>query len=188
MKTSFCLIGLAHLIRAATALKRLARREDGSAAIEAALLFPILMVILMGMVDIGDATLTNQKVISGSQVAADLLARKATASSSDIDNAVEAARLALMPFPTTSFGIDIASIQFDDDGMPVVLWRVTRNMSANDVAVESSEAIGAPGEGVLIVTVQYQFEPTFSGNIIGPFTMQEVAFVRGRKSPTITRS
>lgn len=188
MISSLCMIGMGRLIRAAASLKGLARREDGSAAIEAALLFPILMVLLMGMVDIGDATLTNQKVISGSQVAADLLARKPTASSSDIDNAAEAARLALMPFPTDSFGIDIASIQFDTDGLPVVLWRVTRNMSPNDVAVQSSEAIGAPGEGVLIVTVQYRFEPTFSGHIIGPFTMQEVAFVRGRKSPTITRS
>jgi Flp pilus assembly protein TadG len=177
----------AYILHTGVRVKRFVRREDGSAAIEAALLFPILMVILMGMVDIGDATLTNQKVISGSQLAADLLARDSTASTSDIDNAVEAARLALMPYPTASFGIDIASIQFDEDGAPVVLWRVTRNMAANDVAVESSEAIGAPGEGVLIVTVQYQFEPTFSGHIIGPFTMQEVAFVRGRKSPTVTR-
>lgn len=186
MKTG-CMIAMARFLKGCIRARRFVCREDGSAAIEAALLFPVLMTLLMGMVDIGDAILTNQKVISGSQLSADLLARKSTASSTEIDSAIEAARLALMPFPTDSFGIDIASIQFDSGGAPVILWRETRNMSPNDVAVDSTSAIGAPGEGVLVVTVQYRFEPMFSGHVIGSFAMQEVAFVRGRKSPTITR-
>lgn len=168
--------------------KRWMREEGGVAAVEAALLFPVMLTLLLGMIDIGNAILSNQKTITASQVAADLIARKETVSTSDINEAVEAARLAIEPFPTSTFGIDIVSLRFDDNGAPQVVWRETRNMTANDNAVASTALIGEPGEGMVIVSVVFRYDPVFAGFVFDEIPMEEVAFVRGRKSPVVNRS
>lgn len=168
--------------------KRWVREEGGVAAVEAALLFPVMLTLFLGMVDIGNAILSNQKTITASQVAADLVARKETVSTSDINEAIEAARLAIEPFPTSTFGIDIVSLRFDNNGAPQIVWRVTQNMSPNDNAVDSTALIGEPGEGMVIVSVVFRYDPIFAGFVIGEIPMEEVAFVRGRKSPVVNRS
>ncbi len=159
--------------------------ECGVAAVEAALLFPVLMTLMIGMNDIGYGILANQKTIAASQVSADLLARFRTVTYTDIDDAIEAARLALEPLDDDNFGVDVVSIEFDDNGDPEIVWRETRNMSPNDNAVNSTTGLGVSGEGVLIVTVEYQYEPAFSGFVIDTISMQEVAFVRGRRNSVI---
>lgn len=168
--------------------RRWMQDEGGVAAIEAGLLFPVMLTLVLGMVDIGNAILSNQKTIAASQISADLIARKETVSSADIEDAIEAARLALEPFPTTTFGIDVVSVRFDEDGAPQVVWRVTRNMTPNDNAVSSTVNIGEAGEGVVIVSVVFRYDPVFSGFVIDEIPMMEVAFVRGRKSPVVNRS
>lgn len=167
---------------------RWAREEGGVAAVEAALLFPVMLTMLLGMVDIGNAILSNQKTITASQVTADLIARKEVVSTTDINEAIEAARLALEPFSTATFGVDIVSVRFDNNGAPQIVWRETQNMTPNDNAVASTAAIGEPGEGMVIVSVVFRYDPIFSGFVIHEIPMEEVAFVRGRKSPVVNRS
>lgn len=168
--------------------KRWACEEGGVAAVEAALLFPVMLTLLLGMVDIGNAILSNQKTITASQVAADLIARKETVSTTDINEAIEAARLAIEPFPTSTFGIDIVSLRFDNNGAPQIVWRVTQNMAPNDTAVASTALIGEPGEGMVVVSAVFRYDPIFAGFVIDEIPMEEVAFVRGRKSPVVNRS
>lgn len=181
--------GILQRLAASFSPRRWTREESGVAAIEAGLLFPVMLTLVLGMVDIGNAILSNQKTISASQIAADLIARKETVSSADINDAVEAARLALEPFSTSSFGIDIVSIEFDeDDAAPSIVWRETRNMTPNATAVESTEALASPGEGVVIVSVVFLYSPIFAGFVVDEIPMMEVAFVRGRKSPVVERS
>ena len=54
------------------------KQDDGLAAIEAALVFPLLLTMLMGTFDLGNAILANTKVVRASQVVADLVTRKRT--------------------------------------------------------------------------------------------------------------
>ncbi len=159
--------------------------EDASAAIEAGILFPVMITLMLGMVDLGNGILAAQKTIRASQVTADLVARKREVSYADIDEAIEAGRLSLMPFDTTSYGVDIVSIEFTDNGAAEEKWRVTQDMSSNSEAVTSALSIGAPGEGLVIVSVEYTFEPWFAGIVVDEMMMRETAFVRGRLSPVV---
>jgi hypothetical protein len=47
------------------------------------------------------------------------------------------------------------------------------------------ENLGGPGEGVVAVVVNYIYQPFFTGFVIGPIDMQEVAYLRGRKSAIV---
>lgn len=156
--------------------------EDANAAIEAGFLFPVMVAILCGMIDMGVALVTNLKVTTATQIVSDLLARDKSVNDAQIDDAVNAGRLALFPYDTTSYGVDIVGIQYVGSGLvPTVRWRETRNMTENDDVLERSEGLGLQNEGVIAVTVEYFFQPYFSGFMLNDIQMHEEAYVRGRK-------
>ena len=41
--------------------------------------------------------------------------------------------------------------------------------------------------GVVVVAVNYDFDPIFAGFIVDDILMQEISFARGRKTPVVNR-
>jgi Flp pilus assembly protein TadG len=166
------------------------RQREGSAAMEAAMFFPILMTMIFGVFDLGHAITSNHKMITGTQVIADLVARNSTISSSSIDQAIDAGALAMLPYAKTAndFGIDIVSVKFDDNANPTVIWRETRNMDPDDTAVGKSKGLGTSGEGAMVVTMVYDYKTTFGNIVIPSYRMRETAFSRGRHSSVVTKN
>jgi len=169
-------------------LLRWKREENGNVLIESALLFPLLVTMLMGTVDIGQGLLVNKKLISAVHIASDLISRERSLSDDMLDEYMEAARLSLAPYPVNSFGIDIVGIRFTgESATPSVQWRDTIDMNPV-VNIESlAGGLGTEDEGVVAVTVAYTYQPRFSGIVSGPIEMQETAFLRGRISSFVQR-
>jgi Flp pilus assembly protein TadG len=165
---------------------RWAQEERATALIETVILFPVLITLMMGCYDLGQGITVNQKTIAASQIIGDLIARDRSVTLASLEEIITAGELAFEPYTSAPFGYDIVSIQFDADGDPVVLWRVTENAEENEDAVESTEGLGGPGEGVLIVTAVYNYNPYFANFVVDEINMREVAFLRGRRSSTIT--
>jgi Flp pilus assembly protein TadG len=159
--------------------------DAGVSIMEMAILFPILMAMLMAVFDLGNGIVVNQKTVAASQIIADLITRNEVVDSALIDDVVNAGELALDPYPRTNFGYDIASVIFDEDEEPEVLWRVSDNISQSSVAIDATTGLGAEGEGVVVVTVINDYEPLFSGFVVDVYNMRERAFLRGRKSATV---
>lgn len=162
--------------------------QRGAALPEFALLFPLMLTMIMGAYDVGQALTINQKVISASQIIADLITRNQSIKAQDLQDIIMAGELALDPYDRTPIGYDIVSIEFDDDEDPVELWRVTDNMAENDDAFDRSEGLGEEGEGVVAVSIAYTYKPFFTGFIKDDIVMREVAFLRGRRSAIISCS
>ena len=160
-------------------------REDRAAiAIEVGILMPTMLVMLMGIIDIGTGVYINQKLINADQMIADLLTRNPTVSAAvDLPNAIIAGELALKPYDTTSFGVDIASIQFNGGPlMPQIKWRYTSvNMLPNQDLPHAADNLGGDQDGVIVVTTAYTYVPFFTGGLTSvTYDMREVAFARGR--------
>lgn len=169
---------------------RLFYRDDRAvAAVEAALVFPLLIMLFCGVLDMGRALLVNQKVITASQTAADIMSREIALSNGEIDDAFIAARLALNPYPTQSFGVDVAGIQFNGaQANPVIRWRRTQaGTIANPTIAAGAAGLGNENEGVLGVTARYLHRPMFTGTFTGDIQMQEVSYARGRRGVFIGR-
>ena len=169
-------------------VRRYAADERGVSLIESAILFPILFSMLMAVYDLGQGIVVNQKTVAASQVIADLVSRSEVVTIDLINDIVISGELALEPYDTTPLGYDVVSVEFDEYGDPVILWRVTENMVENESAVNSTVGLGEEGDGVIVVSVVYAYEPFFSNFIVDSFNMTEVAFLRGRKSATVTCS
>ncbi len=163
------------------------KSEDGLAAVEAAMVFPVLLTLFLGTFDLGNAILANQKAIRASQVTADLIARTNSIDDAGISEAIEAGELALNPMSTATYGVDVVSISFDDDANAVIEWRETVNMPPIPDVLTRVEDLAQAGEGVLVVVVEYDFEPVFAGFIVDTILMREIAFSRGRQGAVIEK-
>lgn len=169
-------------------LRQLWRQDEAVAAIEAGFIFPILMMVLCGMIDIGAALMANLKVTNACQIVADLLARDRFTNDAQISDAVVAGRLAINPLNTASYGVDIVGIQYVGTTLtPTERWRETVNMEENEDVLDRSAGLGLQNEGVVAVTVNYTFRPFFAGYIMNDVQMREEAFVRGRKGLFVER-
>lgn len=166
-------------------IERFLRSEDGMSFTETAILFPVLLSLMMAIYDLGQGIVISQKTMSASQIIADLIARNEVVDIDTVDNVLIAGELALDPYPNTSFGSDVISVEFDEDSDPVILWRVTTNMVGDDDALNSTDGLGEEGEGVVIVSVVNEYVPFFSGFVVPTIEMSERAFVRGRTSSTV---
>jgi Flp pilus assembly protein TadG len=174
------------ILNIAPLLVRWCRETAATAMMETVILFPVLLTLLMGCFDIGRGIVLNQKVIGASQVMADLVARYRNVDTNLLDDIVAAGRLALEPSNTTPFGYDIVSLEINNKGQPVVLWRITKNTDKNDDALQKARDLVSAGDGVIIVTTTYQYRPNFSNFLVDTINMKEVAFLRGRRSATVT--
>lgn len=162
--------------------------NSGLSFVETAILFPILLSMMMAVYDLGQGVVVNQKTVAASQIIADLITRRENVNMDLIDDVVNAGELAFAPYSLTNFGYDIASVTFDEESDPVILWRVTENMAQADDAIDSTSGLGEEGEGVVVVSVTNSYIPYFSNFIIDSFDMTERAFLRGRKSATVACS
>ncbi len=165
------------------------RRDDTAvAAVEAGMIFPLLIIILCGMMDTGAGLVVNQKMITSCQTVADILAREDSVTDPALADAVAAGRLSLVPYETATFGVHVAGIQFTGSGpSPVIRWQDMINTDPNPDVVIRAAGLGALNEGVLAITTRYTYQPFFSGTFTGDIDMEEVAYVRGRRGLYIPR-
>jgi Flp pilus assembly protein TadG len=172
-----------------TFLKSLAGKwwasRDGTAAVEFVLVFPIMLIMLVGVDELGTGIMINQKCIASAQTVADLIARNKSITQAQLDDYVTAGRLALDPYSTATLGFDIVSLQFDSSNNPQQVWRYTTNMQANSDGIDGAAGLGVSGDGVLAVTVTYYYTPPFASMVINAIPMEEIAYIRGRASAVI---
>lgn len=176
------------------------KQTEGVALMEAVIIFPTMFLMLFGLYDIGHAITANHKVITSANVVADLLTRGQAVSDTELTQAIEAGRLAMSPYVNSNedYCVDIVSVQFNSDNDPVPLWNensgtkesctnATQRQETMEEIVESARGLGTSGEGVMVVSVIYFYEPTFGNIVLNEFRMRETAFARGRRSSTVFR-
>ena len=104
-----------------------------------------------------------------------------------VGEAIAAGRLAYEPITPTSYGVDVVSIRFDQAGTPSIVWRETQGMSPMSNVLTDVAALSAPDSGVLVVGVEYNYQPFFAGFMVSDIAMHEKAFARGRQSAVVCR-
>jgi Flp pilus assembly protein TadG len=168
-----------------TGLARLARCRRGLAALEFALLFPVMFLLFCGVVEISNLLAVDRKVVQAVQSGADLVTQEKTVDGAKLADIVEAVRLVFEPYPTDGLAFRISSVAFDaGDGDPRIAWQRTVGAfapagSADPLA--SAEGLGLPGESVVIVDLAYRYRPIFAGIVPSDFAITELAAARPRR-------
>ena len=175
------------------------RAQQGLAATEFAIVFPMLFMMFLGTIELGNGIMANHKVIMASQMVADLITRSEAVTNAQLAEAKAAGRIALGSQNADKVGFDIVSIQYKPDSNdsgpepdPFIVWRNTDNMGGYEEDAEDIKdkvlPLALEGDGVVIVYVRYPYKSAFGSRFVGDLNMIEVSYARGRKNPVVVRS
>lgn len=103
-------------------LRRFRRNRKGVAAVEFALLLPVMITIFFGVVEISMMLNARATVTNVASVTADLVAQRTTVTGSDITNAFNAASVILYPNPSAGATIEVYSIVDNGTAQGKVAW------------------------------------------------------------------
>ena len=163
-------------------------RSSGMIAAEFALVLPIMVALLFGAFDMGSALVINQKAIAASQMMADLASRTVALTQEELDDIVFSGQQAMRPYSLETFAYSILSIEYTDDvddPEPEICWDMG-SIATTQAMLDSTVPLAVAGEGLIVVTVDYDYEPVFATYLMDVMNMREVAFARGRRSPVVS--
>jgi len=170
-------------------LKQLTRSTGGLAAIEFAMLAPVLATLLLGTIEICNALECRQKVTSETASVADLVAQASSVSSADLTNIYNAGNSILYPFAATNATIVVSSIVNNPDGTDTVAWSQSYNggttLQVNSVVTVPPGVISVGGSAIY-VQVNYNYTPPFGDFIFRNIAMTDSFYCRPRQSVSVS--
>lgn len=168
--------------RLMTALLRAVRHDAGVVATEFALILPVLLLILLGVVELSNVMLAKRKLLNAVQSASDLIGQQTDVTVTDLGSIYLAADLTMTPLDTTSMQLGIASVRFNDiTGAPVLDWTDSYNGGNVYLPLDKAVGRGEAGASIVIVSGTYFYQPLIKLIIPASFNLTEVAYVRPRK-------
>ncbi len=149
------------------------------AALEFALVLPVLVLLLFGTVEIGNALLLDRKVTAAAQTAADLVAQQKTVTAGDVANIWRAIDNIIAPFNTAGTSYRLLSMVADADGNVTIDWQQSRGAGALE-RLSLPAGLATPNESVIVAQITYSYVPVFGDLIFGSYDISDVAYLRPR--------
>ncbi|HTP75975.1 MAG TPA: TadE/TadG family type IV pilus assembly protein [Rhizomicrobium sp.] len=166
-----------------------ARARDGLAAVEFALIAPVMVTFFLGAIELTDAMGCNSRVVNLASTASDLVAQETQISNAGIANVYSALNSIVYPYPTTNIEIVITSVVDDGHGGGKVAWSDAQNTTARAVnsAVVVPTGVIPTGGSAILAEVTYPYTSPLSDFIVGPVNMTSQFYERPRRSATVAR-
>ncbi|MGH6876671.1 MAG: TadE/TadG family type IV pilus assembly protein [Rhizomicrobium sp.] len=170
-------------------LIRLRRSAGGLAAVEFALLAPVLATLLLGTIELCSALECRQKVVSETSSVADLVSQASSVSNADLANIFDAGGSILYPFAAANASVVVSSIVNDPlNGQDTVAWSQPYNggtpLQLNSVVTVPPGVIAAGGSAIF-VQVNYNYMSPIGQFIFGPIAMSDAFYSHHRESASV---
>lgn len=170
--------------------RRFLRNASGLAAVEFALIFPLMLVFYFGAFESTQMLTAGRRVSAVAYTAADLVAQAASVSNSDMADVFAASSALLYPLSTTPLKIRITSVVANSSGVNKVAWSDGHNISPRTVNsnVTLPTGLTSAGTSVIFVEVSYAYSSPISETITDSIDFEEVAYLKPRRAVSVTRT
>lgn len=112
-------------------MKSFHRDTGGAAALEFALLLPMLLFLYLSVVEICQAFMAQRRVSHATSQIADIVAQGDTVTKQTLNGYFDVANMIIAPFPSSPLKVKVTSVGKDSQNRVVVLWSHARGMSAD---------------------------------------------------------
>ncbi|KRE11896.1 hypothetical protein ASE63_19310 [Bosea sp. Root381] len=149
-------------------VRRLRRNRRGVAAVEFAMILPVMLTIYFGIVEVGQAVMIDRKVTQLTRTLADLASQsKAAIGNAEIQNIFNAAQTVMMPYNRVAPKMSIHHIVIDGAGLARVCWSDEDNSTklARGTTVNLPADLRVPNTSLIMAQASYAFTPVV-GEII----------------------
>jgi Flp pilus assembly protein TadG len=170
--------------------KRFRGRNEGIAAVEFALIVPFLLVLFVGVSQIGQAVAVKRKVIITTHTITDLITQYTSLSSSNVDTMLAASSQVLAPYPSSNLTLTVSEISTDAYGNATVTWSRSLNgtpLVAGQVWILPS-VIVQPNTSYIYGQAVYNYIPIMGYTLIKSLPLTDQLYMSPRLSGSITCS
>ena len=165
-------------------------REDlrGVAAVEFALIFPVLALLYLGGFEITQAMATYRKVSDTTVELGNVATQYTTMATPDVANIFAASAQIMAPYATSNLGIVMSEISTDKNNNAKVTWSCAYNGATKLVDTSSftlPAGFSSPSMSYILVQTSYMYDPTAGANFIKPIPMADQIYMIPRASADI---
>lgn len=170
-------------------LRRFGASEQGIAAVEFAIIAPMMIFLLFGSVELVDVLNTNKRAQNVAASLADVVARDTEITNDEITNLWAAVDVLMFPDEGAAMQLRLTSITIVNATTARVVWSEGRGMTAR--TVNSTVALPAqmmqPGTSVIYAESIYPYSSSLGFLIEGSMDLEHEAFRRSRLVDPIPR-
>jgi Flp pilus assembly protein TadG len=171
------------------------RDRKGVAAVEFALILPVMALLYVGVVEVTHAVSANRKVIAAASALGDLTAQASNIDDTEMNNIFAATSAIMNPLSTAGFNVRVTQLMVNARGdAATVGWSEGRGMaalargsgfafSATQRPVASASANGS----IIFAEATYAYTSPLGSFIVGTFSMGESFFLRPRVGTCVQR-
>lgn len=169
------------------------RDARGMAAVEFAMILPMMLMILFGTIQVSTGVAVDRKVTVLTRTISDLISQASSITDTDISNSFAMGAAIMTPYSSTPMKAKISQIYIDPTTLVAkVKWSKATNTSAHAcnevVTVPTGLAIG--GTYLIMSEVNYDFQPVVGFNInlgfASPvFPFSETTYTRPRQTSQV---
>lgn len=176
--------------RLLTAPRRFARDRSGIAAVEFAMILPILLVMYLGAIELGDAMTIKRKVTRVTSTLNDLITQTETITDADMTNILDAAASIITPYATTTLSIRVTAVETDHNGVGRVQWSDARNTNAytKNQVVSLPSSLSTANNYLVMSEVSYAYTPIIGRFIASTLDLEDRFYLKPRTSAEIDRT
>lgn len=167
-------------------LARAATDQKGAAAVEFALIFPILFMLNLGAVEALQVYQAQRNVAHIAAAISDITAQSRTVTETELQDVLNAGPAIIYPFPNTSLQQRVSSLTADASGTVTQDWTSKRNYSGSAGASVPAGYLGA-NESVIVSDVVYDYAPTFRLFLPATIRFTRHAYARPRLTQKVEK-
>lgn len=146
--------------------RRAARDDRGVAAVEFALILPILAIMLLGTVEVARAVDADRRFGNATAMLTDLIAREQELDDDDLDGMMQAIQHLMRPYDSSTLSLGVVAVRapMAVGEQPRVEWSYSHNgksVPAKCSTYSLPADLVSPGGRVIVVESGYNFAPMF---------------------------
>jgi len=177
-------------IRLASRLSHFCGERRAVAAVEFAMLLPVLVSLYLGCVELSRGIAADRKVTLVAHTVADLATQFTDIADTDMSNILNASSAIMAPYAATSLQAVVSELAIDNKGNATVVWSDTLNGTARAVgqAVTIPSSLAVPNTYLILGETSYNYDPVFGYVITGTLTLTDKIYMQPRNSVCVTRN
>lgn len=138
--------------------RQFGRNHDGVAAVEFALLAPVMILLYFGMAELCQAHMAHKRMSHVTSMVADLTARAQSLSRSELNDIFNIGNQVMQPFSPGPLETRVSSITRDNTGVVRVDWSFARGMAPRTGTVVVPAGLINNGESLIMSESIYDYD------------------------------